>query len=110
MAVRSWPVMPKDWACNGLGNIEKQMIDDPDAEFIVISRVNRRRATIDDDSGDTVPTMRTLVIEPLTGDLEAEGEKLLNAAQLARCGEPQKPPTPAGMFDEHGNPLEGDGE
>lgn len=93
MAVRLWPVLPKDYEDNGLGTIEKLMIDDPDEEFYIVARINRRRATIDDEKGETVPTARVLHIEPATGDLEDAARELLNTAMRNR--------TKAGTLDEH---------
>lgn len=84
MSVRMWPSLPKDFTDNGLGSIEKLMVDDPDARFYVVAEVNRRRATIDDDAGETVPTMRVLRIEPLTGDMEDTARQMLDAATMKR--------------------------
>jgi hypothetical protein len=79
-----WPVLPKEHDANGLGSIERLMIDDPDAEFLFIGKLNRRRATVDDDTGDTTPTARVLRIEPLTGEWKDQAQQMLDAATLKR--------------------------
>ena len=81
---------------NGLGSIERLMLDEPEAEFYVIAKINRRRALTDDDTGDTTPTGRILRIEPLTGVFERVARQLLDFATLKR--------TSAGTLDEHSTP------
>ena len=63
MALRLWPVLPKDNNANGVALLEKLLMEAPDTEQVVIVRVNRRRATVDDDAHETTPTARILHAE-----------------------------------------------
>jgi hypothetical protein len=91
MSVRMWATLPKDHTANGLGVIEAALVDDPDAEHIVIARINRRRVTTDDDTGDTIPTARVVHIEVIRGELEADAREILGAAHRTRTGEETLP-------------------
>lgn len=106
MSVRLWPTLPKDHEQNGFVALERPLLDDPEGPYYVIAEINRRRATVDDDAGDTTPTIRVLHGEALLGDLSGEARDLLRRAQLARCGKPVPRPEPQPpMFDGNGEHL-----
>jgi len=96
-----WPVLPVDYAANGLGTIERAMVDEPDEEHYVVALVNRRRATIDDDSGETTPIMRVLRIEPCLDDFAGLARQLLNDTAMKRtnAGTLFEDPPPGGEID-----------
>lgn len=112
MSVSLWPTLPKDIESNGLGALERPLMDDPEGPYYFIAEVNRRRYTGDDDTGDIVPKIRVLHGEALLGDLSIEARKLLKRAQAKRCGTPKPRPGPhPAMFDGNGEHLgEPDGE
>lgn len=92
MSVRMWTVMPKDHETNGLTVIEKLLADDPDAEHVVIARVNRKRFAGDDDTHEITQVARVVHIEVIT-DKQAEEHalKLLLRAHTERTGAQQLP-------------------
>ena len=90
--IRLWATLPKDNNANGLGALEKLLMEDPDGEQLIIARVNRRRATIDDDSHETTPTARIIHAELVTdADQRAHALNLLRSALHARTGEQELP-------------------
>lgn len=106
MSVRLWPTLPKDHEQNGFVALERPLLDDPEGPYYVVAEINRRRATVDDDAGDTTPTIRVLHGEALLGDLSGEARDLLRRAQVARCGKPAPRPEPQPpMFDGNGEHL-----
>lgn len=113
MAVRLWPTLPKDHESNGLTALERPLIDEPDGPYYFVAEVNRRRATIDDDSEETVPTIRVLHGEALFGELARTARQLLDQAQEKRVGPKPRPAPPAPTLfgpDETGEgDLTGDG-
>lgn len=89
MAVKMWPTLPKDDEDNGLGRIERAMIDNPDAEFVVVGRVTRKRLNVEDDKAETTPTLKFLCIEPILVETDANtAAELLQEAFRKR--QPQK--------------------
>jgi hypothetical protein len=86
MAVRLWSVLPKDFEANGLGAIERALMENPEHTHVVIAVLNRRRATIDDDAGDTTPTARVLEIEVLGGEQADAARVALAHARKTRTG------------------------
>ena len=106
MSVRLWPTLPKDYEQNGFVALERPLLDDPEGPYYVVAEVNRRRATVDDDAGDTTPTIRVLHGEALLGELSGEARDLLRRAQAARCGKPKPAPQPQPpMFEGNGQHL-----
>ena len=86
MAVRMWASLPKDNEANGLTAIEKHLVDDPDSSHVVVAIINRKRLSIEDDAGETIPTARIVHIEPLSGGAADEARQLLVAALKERTG------------------------
>lgn len=91
MSVRLWPVLPKDNDRNGLGAIERALIEDPEREHIVVAVINQRRTTTDADSGETTPAARVVHIEAISGDSEEAARNLLAEAHTERTGHEQLP-------------------
>jgi len=89
MSVRLWPVLPKDFDRNGLGAIEQQLTNDPEATFVVVAVINQRRVTTDADSGETTPAARVVHVEAITGADVDSARALLVAAHKARTGRDQ---------------------
>lgn len=92
MAVRMWATLPKDYSANGLGAIEKALLDDPETEHVIVARINRKRVTTDDDTRETTPTARVVHIEVMTDPQASENAlKLLGRAHKDRTGEDTLP-------------------
>jgi hypothetical protein len=72
MSLRLWPVLPKDNNTNGVAALEKLLMESPETEQVVIVRVNRRRATVDDDSHETTPIARIVHAELVPAGPRAE--------------------------------------
>jgi hypothetical protein len=84
MTVRMWATLPKDFERNALPSIEKALLADPDAEHVIIARVNRKRVTTDDDTHETIPTARIVHVEVATGELHDAALELLTDLFKAR--------------------------
>jgi hypothetical protein len=91
MAVRLWPVLPKDVERNGLAAVEQALIGDPEGTHVIIAVINQRRVTTDADSGETTPAARVLHVEAITGADEASARQLLVSAHKNRTGVEQLP-------------------
>lgn len=76
-----------DFPENGLDAISHQLCGKPEDVVVVIARLDTSRLTTELDSGDVVPTVRILSIEPLRDDSEAETAlDLMRLAFEARTG------------------------
>jgi hypothetical protein len=86
VGVQIQPQQPKD-PNNGLASIEDVLLAYPDE--VVVAVVTYRVAKVVDDLTKQVryPVLRMVSIEPVGGDLEAQGLGLREAAHKARTGE-----------------------
>jgi len=101
VAMKLWGVLPKDDADNGLAAIERTMMDHPDRQILVIGYINRRRATLDDDTKANTPTVRFTAIEAILDEDDADNaaailrdrrEQRLAPGQLPFGGPPERLP------------------
>lgn len=100
MAMKLWSVLPRDDVDNGLSVIEKIMNDDPDKQHVIIARVDRKRATIEDDDHSFKQTVRMLQVEVITDEDAVErAQAMLDARRQARTGERV-------LFDREGAPTD----
>lgn len=104
MALKLWTVLPKDDVDNGLSVIEKIMNDDPDKQHVIIARIDRKRATIEDDDHSFKQTVRMLQVEVITDEDAIErAQAMLDARRQARTGERV-------LFDRSGAPSDDDAD
>lgn len=88
MAMKMWTVLPKDDEDNGLSCIEKIMNDHPEKQHVIIARVDRKRATVEDDDHSVKPTVRVVRVEVITDEDAIErAEAMLDARRQARTGQ-----------------------
>ena len=81
-----------DYPENGLVAIAHRLVQQPEDVVVVVVRLDTARLTTDLDSGDIVPTVRILSIEPLRDDSEAQtAVDLMRSAFEARTGLAQLP-------------------
>ena len=79
--------LPKEYSDDGLGSINKELIDNPHDARVVIALVDCKAITTDTDSGLQRATARILHIEPLTdSDAEDRAREMLLDAQEQRTG------------------------
>lgn len=77
---------------NGLQAIAGQLskIEPPDT-VLVLAKVERKKRTEDDVTGDVTAQMRMTHVEVLEGDLAQEGASMMRAAYEQRTGEATLP-------------------
>lgn len=101
---------------NGLVAIARELIDSPHKVHVVIALVDCKRITVDNDSGETVPTARIRRIEPLSDpEDKALSQKMLRRALERRTGQTVLPfdleedlRTAFGNVDPHTGEILGD--
>lgn len=78
--------LPDDSRLNGLHAIKRQVLDDPEAQHLLIAWVDCSQITTKIESGEVEPTLRILSIEPvLAGDVHVV-ERAMAAARRAHSG------------------------
>lgn len=83
--------LPKDYAEDGLGSINRELVAHPTDTQVVIALLDCKSITTDVDSGLDIATARILHIEPLR-ELEAtQAREMLLAAQERRTGQKALP-------------------
>ncbi|UVF61166.1 hypothetical protein SEA_AOKA_43 [Arthrobacter phage Aoka] len=79
--------LPKEYEDDGLGAINRELIDNPHDTRVVIALVDCKSITKDTDTGLEQATARIIQIEPLTdSDDEDRAREMLLAAQEQRTG------------------------
>lgn len=79
--------LPKEYEDDGLGAINRELIDNPHDTRVVIALVDCKSITKDTDTGLEVATARIIQIEPLKeADDEDRAREMLLAAQEQRTG------------------------
>lgn len=79
--------LPKEYEDDGLGSINRELIEHPHDTHIVIAVIDCKSITHDVDKGYEVATARILHIEPMRDEAAAERARdLLQAAQERRTG------------------------
>jgi hypothetical protein len=79
--------LPKEYEDDGLGSINKDLIEHPHETHVIIAIVDCKAVTLDVDKGFEVATARILQVEPLRdpGAIERARDLML-AAQERRTG------------------------
>lgn len=72
---------------NGLGPILRVLVEAPHRRHIVIAVVDSKRTTVDNDSGEQVPTLRVRRIEVVRRDDLDAAERLVRRALEERTGQ-----------------------
>lgn len=72
---------------NGLNRIVSELVNQPHKVHAVIALIDCKKLSIDNDSGDTVPTARIRRIEVITGADKIELRRLLDRAYEDRSGQ-----------------------
>lgn len=79
--------LPKEYSDDGLGSINRELIDNPHDARVVVALIDCKSITTDTDSGLQQATARILHIEPLTDpDAEDRAREMLLDAQEQRTG------------------------
>jgi hypothetical protein len=65
---------------NGLNSIARQLVDEPQTIHVVVALVDCKKTTVDNDTGEIVPTARIRRIEVIS-----QGDKELAAHMLRRA-------------------------
>jgi len=79
--------LPKDAALNGMHAIERQLINQPEDEHLVLMWVGVSKLTTAIESGEVEATLHVVSIEPvLPGDITV-ADKLMRAARSAHSGQ-----------------------
>lgn len=76
---------------NGLGIIDQDMVNDPEALHIIVALVDCKKLLTDIDTGDVEPYARIVKIEAIEDDdAAAQVKHLMRAAAARRLGAPER--------------------
>jgi len=78
--------LPKDYNDDGLGSINRELVEHPTNAHVVIALIDCKSITTDVDSGFDIATARILHIEPLRESEADHAREMLQAAQERRTG------------------------
>lgn len=80
-------VLPKDYEDDGLGSINRELVEDPTAAQLVVAMIDCKSVTRDIDTGLEVATARILHIEPIHDqDKVEQAREMLLQAKERRTG------------------------
>ena len=83
--------LPKEYADDGLGSINRELVQKPTDTHIVIALIDCKSITTDVDTGLDIATARILHIEPLREHEADVAREMLLAAQERRTGQKSLP-------------------
>ncbi len=73
---------------NGLTAILRDVITDPEKDYLIVGIVTGHKLTTDVESGDVVPTVKIVQIEAITDDAEGTVvQRALSKARAKRTGQ-----------------------
>lgn len=83
--------LPKDYSDDGLGSINRELVEHPTNVHVVIALLDCKSITTDVDSGFDIATARILHIEPLREHEADRAREMLLNAQERRTGQKALP-------------------
>lgn len=83
--------LPKDYSDDGLGSINRELVQKPTDTHVVVALIDCKSITTDVDSGLDIATARILHIEPLREHEGDQAREMLLNAQERRTGQKTLP-------------------